>query len=119
MMPLWIRKLLKRKQSPAEIIELIKDLKVGEQLNIYCCDWGRYSESKYVYRSELCGCTCLAHKKELIEVKTKKTWVQSNECRTIYLIRGHIPRVYGAGMFTTTHVNKKAAITRISEKIKE
>ena len=115
MIPLWIRKLLKRKQTTAEIIELIKDLKVGEELNIYCCDWGRYKESKYVYRSELCGCTCLARKKELIEVPIKKTWVKSNACQTIYHTRARIPAVYGAGMFTTTHVNKKAAITRISE----
>ena len=89
MMPLWIRKLLKRKQSPVEIIELIKDLKVGEQLNIYCCDWTRTRRygGRWLYR----------------------------DCEQMYHTRSRISGVYGAGMFTTTHVNKKAAITRISE----
>ena len=93
MIPLWIRKLLKIKQTTAEIIELIKDLKVGEQLNIYCCDWKR------TYRSG----------------NNPSAPLRYRPCYTIESLRSRISGVYGAGMFTTTHVNKKAAITRISE----
>ena len=88
---LLLRKLLKRKQSPAAIIKLIKNLKAGEELNIYCCDWKR------TYRSG----------------NNPSAPLRYRPCSTIEFLRSRIPSIYGPGVFTTTHVNKKAAIKRI------
>ena len=84
---LLLRKLLKRKQSPAAIIKLIKNLKAGEELEIYCCDW--------------------------IPVKNFRSGETYRPSSTIEFLRSRIPSIYGPGVFTTTHVNKKAAIKRI------